>query len=96
MDITVKVDIKTIGFFRKLNSNISGVDIHWIKSPPKQGFFVLEIKSIEFSDFDIFQLLKMFHLMSHIQFNYHQNSLIGQFMNYLNHYIRLYSSFFNR
>jgi len=41
-----------------------------------------------------FQLLKMFHLMSHIQFNYHQNSLIGQFMNYLNHYIRSYFSFF--
>lgn len=33
----------------------------------------------------------MYHLMYHIKLNYQENFLIGQFMNYLGHYIRLYS-----
>jgi hypothetical protein len=40
MDIVVEVGVEMNGCFGKdFYSNISGVDVHWIKPPPKQGLF---------------------------------------------------------
>jgi hypothetical protein len=36
MDLIVKVIIRAIRLLG-INLNISGIHIHWIKSPPKQG-----------------------------------------------------------
>ncbi len=37
MGITVKVNVKARGLFVGIDRNVLGVDVHWIKAPPKQG-----------------------------------------------------------
>jgi hypothetical protein len=50
MDIIVKVGVsRRVDSLENFIRMFSGVDVRWIKSPPKQGFFknIFEIKSIE-------------------------------------------------